>query len=91
MRTEREIKIYAGFVKDNNTGNYKNLFMTEWSAILAHNRAQEKAEEYNRYAGLSFDVNDIIVKHCTGVVKTEYSDWEDYVFNEQETEHFYNV
>ena len=65
---------YAGFVKNNTSGEYEKLFTTEISPILAKSRAIEHAKERVEYAGVSYDTNDVIIKERQ--VTVSYGEWE---------------
>lgn len=66
---------YGGFVKNIQTGQYELLFCTEFSELLARNRAIENARAQNELTEKPFfDTTDVIVKTRTAV--TIYSDWE---------------
>lgn len=66
---------YGGFVLNTNTDEWECLFVSEISAVLAHNRALEKANECNRLEGYSkYDTSDIWVRQRRRATKV--GDWE---------------
>ena len=74
MQTEDIIE-YGGFVLNTNTNEWECLFISEISAVLAYNRALEKANECNRLEGYSeYDISDVRVRQRRRVTKV--GDWE---------------
>lgn len=65
---------YGGFVLNTETNMYDLLFVTEFSILLAKNRAKEKAEEINKYRKQVYDSNSILVKQRQ--VRMVIGDWE---------------
>lgn len=74
MQTE-DILEYGGFVLNTNTNEWECLFVSEISAVLARNRALEKANDCNRFEGYSkYDISDAWVRQRRRVTKV--GDWE---------------
>lgn len=70
--TETEIVTeYGGFVQNLETAEWECLFVTEISALIAHNRALEKAIFRNESAGRAiYNMTNVWVRqrHCTKMV-----------------------
>lgn len=66
---------YGAFVYDKAHGKYEKLFSTSASALLAKNRAVEKAYELNRFMDRNFDATNVIVrKRTVHVIIGEWSE-----------------
>ena len=66
---------YGGFVKNLDTEQYEQMFVTSCSESLCIGRAKEEAENYNRYYGKNYDTNDIVVRKRKCIL--EIADWEE--------------
>lgn len=73
--TKTTIKEYGGFVFNDNTDEYELLFVTQFSELLAKNRALEKAIELNRM-GENYNEEDYFVKFRYVEVLT--GEWEEF-------------
>ena len=65
---------YRGCVRSKD-GSYHPKFTTPVSALLAYNRAKEKAECENQWRPGSYDLDDIIVEERTVAVTKKYAPW----------------